>query len=95
MIGKGNIPYADITYKGVNKADGIRVWAELNGVVPRDIIGIGDGDNDLPFLKNVGWAVAMGNAYPPVKAIAQQIIGHTDDDGLAIFLEQLVQARNS
>lgn len=93
MVGKDNVAYVDITKAGVTKALGVTVWAELNGLNPSQLIGVGDGLNDYEFLRLVGWAVAMGNAVPTIKEIANQVIGHADEDGLAIFLEAVMDAR--
>lgn len=93
MVSSDNKAYVDITHQGVNKALGVSVWAELNGLQPSDIIGVGDGQNDIEFLQSVGWSVAMANAIPAIKALADQIIGHADDDGLAVFIEALLAAR--
>lgn len=93
MVGKDNVAYVDITQQGVDKALGVSVWAELNGLDPADLIGVGDGMNDTEFLQSVGWAVAMKNAVPAIKSIANQVIGHADEDGLAIFIEAVLAAR--
>jgi Cof subfamily protein (haloacid dehalogenase superfamily) len=83
-------PYADVTPTGVNKALGIMEWSKITGIDPSEIMGFGDAENDLEFLQLVGWAVAMGNASDEVKAQANRVIGHTDDDGLAVYLEQIL-----
>ncbi len=93
MVGKGDVAYVDITQQGVTKALGVSVWAELNGLDPSRLIGVGDGLNDVEFLESVGWAVAMENAVPAIKALADQVIGHADTDGLAIFIEAVLAAR--
>ena len=48
------------------------------------------GLNDLPMLTQAGLGVAMGNARDEVKQAARRVIGSNRDDGLAIFLEELV-----
>jgi Cof subfamily protein (haloacid dehalogenase superfamily) len=78
----------DITAPGVGKATGVQAWAELVGVSPTEIIGFGDSYNDFSFLSSVGWSVALGNAVPELKEQAAEVIGHTDEDGLAKYLEQ-------
>jgi hydroxymethylpyrimidine pyrophosphatase-like HAD family hydrolase len=93
MIGKDDVAYVDITQQGVTKALGVAMWAELNGLNQSQLIGVGDGLNDMEFLQSVGWAVAMENAVPAIKAIANQVIGHANDDGLAIFIESVLAAR--
>ena len=74
----------------VNKWEGILHVARMHGVETAEIVAIGDDVNDLPMIKNAGLGVAMGNAKPSVKAMAKTIIGRNDEDGLAIFLEDLV-----
>ena len=74
----------------VNKWEGISHVARMHGVEAHEIVAIGDDVNDLPMLKHAGLSVAMGNAKPEVKAIAKTVIGRNDEDGLAIFLEELV-----
>ena len=74
----------------VNKWQGILKVAERHGVPEEQIIAIGDDVNDLPMIEHAGLGVAMGNAKPEVKAIADRIVGSNADDGLAEFLEELV-----
>jgi Cof subfamily protein (haloacid dehalogenase superfamily) len=74
----------------VNKWEGILHVARLHDVLPEQIVAIGDDVNDLPMLRHAGLSIAMGNAKAEVKAIAHQVIGRNDEDGLAIFLEELV-----
>ena len=47
--------------------------------------------NDLTMLKNAGLGVAMGNAKPEAIAVADRVINRNDADGLAEFLEELVE----
>ena len=57
-------------------------------------MAIGDDLNDLHMIQNAGLGVAMGNARPQIKAIAQRIIGTHTQDGLAAFLDELIAQRN-
>ena len=52
---------------------------------------IGDDVNDVPMLSRAGLGVAMGNARPEIQAVAKRVIGHNKDEGLAAFLEELVE----
>jgi Cof subfamily protein (haloacid dehalogenase superfamily) len=74
----------------VNKWEGILHVARLHDVEPQQIVAIGDDVNDLPMLRNAGLGVAMGNAGPAIRAAAHRVIGRNDEDGLAIFLDELV-----
>ena len=74
----------------VNKWQGVLHVARRHGIAPAEIVAIGDDVNDLPMLQNAGLGVAMGNARPEAKAAAKRIIGSNADEGLALFLEELV-----
>lgn len=74
----------------VNKWEGILHVAKRHGIDPGQIIAIGDDVNDLAMIRNAGLGVAMGNARPEVLAIAGKVIGSNADEGLAVFLEELV-----
>lgn len=73
---------------GASKKEALAWVLTRLGVEPADCIGIGDADNDLAWLSSVGWAVAVANARPAVKEIADELIGRHDDDGVAEFLER-------
>ena len=74
----------------VNKWEGILHVARRHGIDPGEIVAVGDDVNDLPMLRQAGLGVAMGNARPEAKAAAKLIIGSNAEDGLARFLEELV-----
>ena len=52
------------------------------GINNKQIIGIGDADNDLSFLKIVGLPIAMGNANENVKSICKDITDDNDHNGV-------------
>lgn len=73
-------------------------WAALQhllggAIAPADVLGIGDGGNDVPWLRRIGYAVAMANARVEVASIARAHTGHHGDDGAAQTLERLLHAR--
>jgi Cof subfamily protein (haloacid dehalogenase superfamily) len=74
----------------VNKWEGIMHVARRHQIEPEQIIAIGDDINDIPMIRNAGLGVAMGNARPEVKAVAKRVIGSNREDGLAVFLEELI-----
>lgn len=74
----------------VNKWQGLLHVARRHGIAPGEIVAIGDDVNDLPMIQNAGLGVAMGNARPEVKAVARRVIGENRDEGLADFLDELI-----
>jgi Cof subfamily protein (haloacid dehalogenase superfamily) len=77
----------------VNKWEGVLHVARRHGIDSKQIIAIGDDVNDLHMIENAGLGVAMGNARPELKRIAKRVIGANYEEGLAKFLEDLVEAR--
>ena len=75
---KVSLPYngmwaVDLTRAGVNKGTAINEVARLLGIQTRQIIAAGDSYNDLPLLEVCGVSIAMGNAAPELKAVADYV----------------------
>ncbi len=78
----------EISAAGVSKASGLAAFADERGLGPADVVAFGDMPNDLPMLAWAGHAVAMANAHADVLAVADEITGHHDEDGVAQVLER-------
>jgi hypothetical protein len=63
---------------------------EMEGCTPEQVICIGDEINDLEMISHAGLGVAMGNAIPAVKAVADYITRSNEEDGVAHVVEQYV-----
>jgi hydroxymethylpyrimidine pyrophosphatase-like HAD family hydrolase len=57
----------------VTKRSGLRRALDAVGVTPEATIAIGDAENDLVFLRGCGLAVAVANALPVVKDVADLV----------------------
>lgn len=77
----------DVASKGVTKASAIEKVLEVYDFTDEEIMGFGDGQNDIPMLKKCHIGVAMGNATKEVKDIADYITDDIDDDGLSNALK--------
>lgn len=75
---------------GASKGDGLRRLLESMGIDPRDVMALGDADNDLEMLTMVGLGVAMGNGNDRVKAAADFVTASNDEDGVAAAVERFV-----
>ncbi|MER5970755.1 HAD family hydrolase [Streptomyces sp. NPDC002055] len=74
---------------GLTKATGLSLAARRLGLKAADTIAFGDMPNDIPMF---GWAahgVAMAQAHPELKAIADEVTASNDEDGIAVVLERL------
>ena len=82
--------YADITALGVTKGSALATWCKLQHVTPAEVICFGDSENDKEVIELVGYGVAMGNAIDPLKAIAREVIGSCEEDGIAKWVDQVL-----
>jgi Cof subfamily protein (haloacid dehalogenase superfamily) len=78
------------TAPGVDKGEGLRRLCALLDISPARVLAIGDSENDIPMLTAAGYGVAMGNAAPRVKAVADWIAPDVDNDGAAVAMEKLI-----
>jgi len=76
-----------------NKWTGVRYVSQGLRIARADIVAIGDDVNDLPMIERAGLGVAMGNAPNPVRQAADHVAGRHDADGLAMFIEQLLDGQ--
>ena len=64
------------------KGRGIQRILEHYHLDRAEAMAFGDGNNDIEMLEAVGTGVAMENASPRLKAIADDICGHVAQDGV-------------
>jgi Cof subfamily protein (haloacid dehalogenase superfamily) len=86
-----NVEVIEIFDPAATKWTGLGQIAARLGVKTGEILAVGDDVNDLAMLSAAGLGVAMGNGHPLAKSAAKRVIGHNDEDGLAIFLEELLE----
>ena len=82
--------YADVSAKGANKWNAIHNLIEKLGILPSEVIAIGDNINDIKMIENAGLGVAMQNGSPHVRAIADVIAPSNNEDGVAYIVEKFV-----
>ncbi|HEX8202253.1 MAG TPA: HAD hydrolase family protein, partial [Isosphaeraceae bacterium] len=58
---------------GVDKATGLAAALDELGLAPRDVVGIGDAENDCAFLASCGLGVAVANALPALQERADLV----------------------
>ena len=82
----------EINAKGVEKGSSLEVLANRLGLLPEEVMAIGDGANDVRMLEVAGRGVAMGNAKEEIQRVADVVTASNDEDGVAKALEQYVLA---
>jgi Cof subfamily protein (haloacid dehalogenase superfamily) len=86
--------FADIHPASRGKAEGLDWLEQHYGIARHEVVAFGDHFNDQPMLTAAGLGVAMANAPAEIRALAQRIAPHHDDDGVARVLEELFQLRH-
>lgn len=84
----------EIMQKNVNKFNGLSEISYLLGISKEEMAAIGDQDNDIPMLENVGMSFAMGNAIDKVKEISDFVVSTNDEFGLVDAIN-IVLEKNS
>jgi hydroxymethylpyrimidine pyrophosphatase-like HAD family hydrolase len=72
----------------VTKATGLAPALSALDVLPAETIGVGDAENDQAFLRQCGLAVAVANALPAVKAIADLVTAGARGAGVAELISR-------
>lgn len=88
-VRRSAITFYETATPGATKWEGLQFCLKPLGIDPSEVVGVADGENDLDFIEGVGLGVAVENAYPRLKEVAQLQIGRADEDATAIFLEEL------
>ncbi|MEX1018123.1 MAG: Cof-type HAD-IIB family hydrolase [Litorilinea sp.] len=84
--------FAQIMPDDVSKAAGLRVLAAQWGVSMDEFMAFGDDTNDIEMVREAGIGVAMDNAIPELKAVADRVTLSHDEEGVALVLEEFVPA---
>ena len=53
----------------------------------KDTIAFGDGRNDLEMIEEVSLGIAMGNAVPELKKVANYVTANIEDEGIQFALQ--------
>lgn len=82
--------YTEITPSGTSKKVALELL--LKKIYPEvslgDVVAFGDNYNDTEMLKAVGHGVAVANARDEVKKVADYIVGHHKEHGVAEWLKK-------
>lgn len=88
-FGVTDVAWLDLGIKGVNKATGLQTLCDRLGIDASEVLAIGDSLNDAEMLEWAGTGVAMGNAQPHIKELADYIASPEPGTGVIEVLDQL------
>ncbi|HVV13587.1 Cof-type HAD-IIB family hydrolase [Amycolatopsis sp.] len=78
----------EVAAHGITKASGLAEVCQRLDVPRERVIAFGDMPNDVEMLRWAGHGVAMANAHPAVREVADEITAPNTEDGVAQVLER-------
>lgn len=83
--------YLEIVPKELDKGMALRKLCEHLNIDISQTLSCGDGYNDIPLIKQAGIGVAMANAQPEVKKVADFITLSNDENGVAYAINKFCE----
>ncbi|MFV0405694.1 MAG: HAD hydrolase family protein [Propioniciclava sp.] len=83
-------PFLEVARAGVTKASALARFAADLGIASDDVVALGDNVNDVEMLAWAGCGVAMANATPEARAVADEVTASNDADGFAVLVERML-----
>ncbi|MCB8984134.1 MAG: HAD family hydrolase [Ardenticatenaceae bacterium] len=80
--------YIEMLPPGTSKGKGVQLLLDDWGIPPTAVLAVGDGENDLDMVRLAGVGVAMGNAIPALKTIADYVTADNNHSGVAEAIER-------
>lgn len=80
-----------LTDTNVDKGKTLAKLAKLNNINTNEIMGIGDSENDLPFLDTVGLKIAVSNATEELKMKADYVCNKPYGLGVKEAVEKFIK----
>ncbi|MDA8229298.1 MAG: Cof-type HAD-IIB family hydrolase [Desulfitobacterium hafniense] len=85
--------FLELVNVSVNKGVALKALAERYNIPSEEVMAIGDSLNDIEMVKFAGLGVAMGNARPELKQVADVITSSNQEDGVAEAIERFVLSK--
>ncbi len=82
--------FIELTPLHASKGRALAWLAQTWGVLPAQVIAVGDAENDLSMIEWAGLGVAMGQAAVHVRAAADWIAPSVEEDGVAEVVRRFI-----
>lgn len=79
----------EIVARGVSKAKGLQILADRLGFSQEEIVAVGDSYSDKTMIARAGLGVAMKNAPPEVKNVADWVTRSNDQNGVSYMVMEV------
>lgn len=85
---QGQADMLEIVPIGTSKGGGVKMLLDHLGISAKEIMAIGDGENDIEMLQLASLGVALENGAEKTRAVADVIGASNDEDGVAKAIYQ-------
>lgn len=85
-----DVDFINILSRGASKGKALEVLTAHLKLELNEVMAVGDGKNDISLLNSAGLAIAMGNAYPEVKTVADHVTLDVAHNGLTAAVNQFL-----
>lgn len=82
-----NLNWMEVQKAGISKGAALKKILEAEHLDGSMAVGFGDGENDIPMLKECGTRIVMSNAMPNTKKQATELTCSNNEDGVAVWIE--------
>lgn len=79
--------------RGINKATGLRAALDELKLTFRELVAVGDGENDIPMIKVAGCGVAVAGALELVKRAADVVLSADAGEGVIELVDLILSER--
>jgi Cof subfamily protein (haloacid dehalogenase superfamily) len=87
---QGHPEYREFLSPDVSKGRALADILSEMAISSTDVLAFGDSDTDCELMHLAGRSVAVANALPAVKALADEITTSNDEDGVAVRISRLL-----
>lgn len=88
---RGNL---EITHSDAQKGIALSTIAKQLGIDLKDVMALGDNLNDISMLERVGYPIAMDNAAPEVKTVAEYVTDSNENSGVGKAIKKFLKEEN-
>lgn len=80
--------YLEINHQDCGKGSALKALGEMLGIQREEMMAIGDSEIDVSMIEYAGIGVAMGNAGPQIKEVADYVTADVLESGVAAAIEK-------
>ena len=92
VLRAARMQFLNIVPTQASKSGAVANLLESANIPLADVLSFGDDFVDIDLIRDCGWSVAVANAISEIKSLAKYETASNDDHGVAIVLENLVEA---